>query len=370
MLRRRHIAKPTSSVHFARNNLFAASRFNSSTSTTNGKKENEKEQQYTPESPKFTIQALSSVSKKNTIPFSVHAATAEMCGRRYEMEDAHFTFINKELKNTNKKVSLFGILDGHGGSTVAERASQYLPETLFDHPLILENTGKAFVESILKTDERLFNDEIGSGACSISAIFDEDKKMLTVASLGDCQAVLCEGKDTALTLSVEHKPDAPIEKARIVDRLGGRVNYDLSYKPGKYKISIYRVNNRLSLSRAFGDFGFKRGYKSEKHPKLLTGEEFLISNIADITTINISDESKFLVLGCDGLFDVMHDVDIIPFLNKYFHDNKKALEDDVDGTLKQAAEALIKQAYNERSQENISATIVLFHHPKSQKYGN
>ena len=327
-------------------------------------------QQHTPESPPFTTHTLTSISNSVSIPLSVHAATAEMQGRRRSMEDAHFTFLGKEIdKSGNKhKISLFGILDGHGGDIVANKASQYLPDTLFDHPLLISNPGKAFVESILQVDDKLFHEKVPSGACSVSALLNEDKRTLTVANLGDCQAFVCEGKDKAVPLSVEHKPDAPVERARIEGRLGGKVRYQGSHRPGRYKVEIYRVG-RLSLSRAFGDFDHKGGDKSPSNPELLTGKEYRVSNIADIMNINVSDETKYLVMGCDGLFDVMMHDDVVWFVNKFFNENKSSLEKDVNGTLKQAAEALIKRAYDVGSGDNISATIVLFHDPKNQKYG-
>lgn len=66
---------------------------------------------------------------------------------------------------------------------------------------------------------------------------------LFVANAGDSRSVLCrEGK--AVALSEDHKPDSPIEEAR-VKKAGG-------------VISMGRVNGGLNLTRSLGDFDYKK----------------------------------------------------------------------------------------------------------------
>ena len=64
---------------------------------------------------------------------------------------------------------------------------------------------------------------------------------LISANLGDCRGVLCR-EGVTVDLSQDHKPNVPSEKERI-ERKGGNVS---SGRLGK-----------LSVSRAFGDFGYK-----------------------------------------------------------------------------------------------------------------
>ncbi len=64
-----------------------------------------------------------------------------------------------------------------------------------------------------------------------------------VANAGDSRSVLSrEGK--AVALSEDHKPDSPIEEARI-KKAGG-------------VITMGRVNGGLNLTRSLGDFDYKR----------------------------------------------------------------------------------------------------------------
>lgn len=61
---------------------------------------------------------------------------------------------------------------------------------------------------------------------------------LIVANAGDSRCVLCRGGQ-ALDMSFDHKPESPIEEARIT-KAGGRITAD------------GRVNGGLNLSRAIG----------------------------------------------------------------------------------------------------------------------
>lgn len=77
-----------------------------------------------------------------------------------------------------------------------------------------------------------------SGCAAVVALLHKNK--LYVANAGDSRAVLCWG-GKAVDLSVDHKPDDPVERQRI-QNAGGTVTQD------------GRVNGGLNLSRALGLF--------------------------------------------------------------------------------------------------------------------
>jgi protein phosphatase PTC1 len=110
-------------------------------------------------------------------------------------------------------------------------------------------------------------------------------RVLHCANAGDSRAVLGELRGehfVAQRLSFDHKPDEPSENTRVA-RAGGWV-------------MCGRLDGSLAVSRALGDFVFKaRG---------LTCEPFLKS-------IPLRPEHKFLILACDGLFDVVTDEDAV-----------------------------------------------------------
>lgn len=54
-----------------------------------------------------------------------------------------------------------------------------------------------------------------------------------------------------------------------------------------------RVNGNLALSRAIGDFEFKKSAE-------LAPEQQIVTAYPDVTVHDISDDDEFLVVACDG----------------------------------------------------------------------
>lgn len=71
------------------------------------------------------------------------------------------------------------------------------------------------------------------------------------------------------------------EKARIT-AAGGFVDFG-------------RVNGNLALSRAIGDFEFKKSAE-------LAPEQQIVTAYPDVTVHDISDDDEFLVVACDGQY--------------------------------------------------------------------
>ena len=79
----------------------------------------------------------------------------------------------------------------------------------------------------------------------------------------------------------DHKPSSPTEIARIVGA-GGFVEGN-------------RVNGNLALSRALGDYFFKRN----EHK---TAEEQVITAFPDVVAQDMTDEWEFIIMACDGIW--------------------------------------------------------------------
>lgn len=86
-------------------------------------------------------------------------------------------------------------------------------------------------------------------------------------------------KGRAKPLSFDHKPQNEAEKARIC-AAGGFVDFG-------------RVNGNLALSRAIGDFEFKKSAD-------LPPEQQIVTALPDVTTHDLSQDDEFLVVACDG----------------------------------------------------------------------
>ena len=122
---------------------------------------------------------------------------------------------------------------------------------------------------------------------------------LFCANVGDSRVLISRnGKPVSLT--IDQKPSRPDEAKRIRDAGGFVINN--------------RVMGELAVSRAFGDADFKRSISAalqEEGVPLPTGaigtdyDQPLITAMPEIQMLTIEPTDDFLVLGCDGLFDVL-----------------------------------------------------------------
>ncbi len=119
--------------------------------------------------------------------------------------------------------------------------------------------------------------------------------MLYVANAGDSRAVLSV-KGKAEPLSYDHKPTNAGETARIISA-GGFVEFG-------------RVNGNLALSRAIGDFEFKQSADLPAEEQVVTCNPDLIQRKLDL---GAEGGDEFIVLACDGIWDVLSNQDVVNF---------------------------------------------------------
>ena len=106
-----------------------------------------------------------------------------------------------------------------------------------------------------------------------------------------------------------------------------------------------RVNGELAMSRAFGDYQYK-------NTDFLDSDKQMVSCYPDIAIHVRSDVDQLLVLACDGVWDVMSNVESINFLQDII------LKEDKNTSSQNMADALIELALSTGSTDNISAVIV------------
>lgn len=119
-------------------------------------------------------------------------------------------------------------------------------------------------------------------------------KELFVANAGDSRCVVSSKGGTAVAMSFDHKPNDVKELARI-EAAGGYVN------------DVGRINGNLNLSRCIGDLKFK---ESDHLPP----EEQIITADPDILHRTIKHDDEFLLLACDGIWDVKTNQTAIDFI--------------------------------------------------------
>lgn len=240
---------------------------------------------------------------------------AAIQGLRPTMEDAMECHMNEDH-------AFFGVYDGHRGRYVADFAKYNLRLLCNLHGASEDDDIKfALGQGFLRTHCFLGDRGTKTGSTATVAVIKNQK--IFVANTGDSRTVLCNA-GTAIALSNDHKPYRSDEWQRIIDAGGYVVHVN----------GAYRVQGALSLSRALGD--------KYLYPYVIPHPE--------ITVTQMDSQDEFLILACDGVWDVLDDRDAVAFVRR------KMVE--YNDEPQKAARALIDYAYRLGSTDNISAVVV------------
>ncbi|KAK1362216.1 Protein-serine/threonine phosphatase [Heracleum sosnowskyi] len=223
--------------------------------------------------------------------------------------------------------AFYGVFDGHGGIDAASFVRKNILEFIIDDSQFPVCLQKAIMNAFVKADHA-FADEIyldtSSGTTALIAFVFE--RLLVVANVGDCRAVLGR-RGIAVELSKDHKPNCASERTRI-EKLGG-VIYD-GY-----------LNGQLSVARALGDWHMK-GPKGSACP---------LSAEPELQEIQLAEEDEFLIMGCDGLWDVMSSQYAVTTARK-----ELMLHNDPE----RCSRELVREALKRNSRDNLTVIIVCF----------
>merc|ERR1719487_3059820 len=143
------------------------------------------------------------------------------------------------------------------------------------------------VQAFHTTDNDMIRRGINQSGCTACVCLLQEERharVIYTAHLGDSRAVLCRsGIATRLTSMTDHKATDPLEAKRVIEA-GGHIFND-------------RVNGMLAMTRALGDHMLKM--------PVLPND--VVSNIPDITSTDLSPQDSFVIVACDGLWDVIVD---------------------------------------------------------------
>jgi len=271
------------------------------------------------------LEKVSETSENDRLKFGYSC----MQGYRMSMEDAHCALLSLPYDSSN---SYFGVFDGHGGAEVAKYCAEHLHERITnDNAYRAGDHFTSIKNGFLRVDEEV-RDQLNKpteGTTALIALIDN--KRILVGNAGDSRSVLSRG-GKAIPMSYDHKPHLQQERQRIVSA-GGSVDFN-------------RVNGQLAVSRAIGDFSFKRNTA-----KAL--EDQMVSANPDTKLENLNGEDEFLIMACDGIWDVMSNEDAVKFVRKKLKETDEVAK---------ICESLIDRCLDLGSKDNMSVIIVVFKH--------
>jgi len=245
---------------------------------------------------------------------------------RRTMEDRHNVFSSLNILHDLKEqhnIQMYAVFDGHAGVEAAEYASKHLHVKLVNHasfpidiPVCLKDCLKTVDEEFCMSAK---NEVIKSGCTAVVVVIYND--YLYLSWLGDSQACIVNN-GIGKSLMVAHKPARTDERMRIEQAGGCVLNF-----------GGWRVNGQLAVSRAIGDYEFKPYVCSD----------------ADVTTYKISSNDDYIIIACDGFWDVYKDKDVPKLVWEYLSKG---------GEKCKISQNLCTLAAKNGSQDNISVIVV------------
>lgn len=236
---------------------------------------------------------------------------------------------NKEFRETmedfhaiDPTLGMFAIFDGHGGRKPAVYCKDNFANVLSKClSATLGNVEKSLSYSFTKIDTELNaklkeEEETGTTATLVYIMNTEEKRIIYCANVGDSKCYLLTNNGTVSKLTTEHTCADQNEVERIKS-LGGYVFND-------------RVFGSLVVTRSIGDKEMKK-YGVIAEPS--------------ITRRELSDEDSYVILGSDGVWDVIGEDNLKVF----------AKEDMKAETL---CKRLVNTAMKEGTRDNISCIVI------------
>ncbi|CAF4122687.1 unnamed protein product [Rotaria socialis] len=285
-----------------------------------------------------------------------------MQGWRVDMEDAHATILTLD-DNSWSRWSYFGVFDGHAGyrtavkaaeklhlqilsslnALVADNANETVPSKVISSQLDFSKFETAIKDAYFKFDHewreenRNNNQDDKSGSTAISCLIDAER--VYFLNVGDSRAILVSSEGRVLLATKDHKPSDQVERQRIQDA-GGTV-------------LIQRVNGSLAVSRALGDFEYKNNSNRRPDQQLVSPEPEVTCHSRTLTIDSNKQEEQiaFIVLACDGIWDVMTNEELAAYILGRMH---------VTDDLNEICNSVLDMCLYKGSKDNMSLIIIAF----------
>lgn len=266
-------------------------------------------------------------------PVDILISSNSLQGKRQYNEDRYYVehpFILNN-NNNNQSLTLLCVYDGHGGDKTSEYCAQHMQEHIrnaYNNVKLSSKSHKqhvlnnAYLEcdnAILCTQMKTLHDT--SGTTAVTVLIDHNE--IVVGNVGDTRAILCRD-NKPIELSIDHKPVTITERKRI-EAASGRVTIPLiplSFIQENFNSNALKaVQNQasggycelndkgLAVSRALGDFAFKKNPKLKPQQQAVTAEPHVKHIHRDYNN------DEFILLCTDGLTNIADNDDCVKFIN-------------------------------------------------------
>ena len=290
----------------------------------------------------WSFSALSDKSCFNSLMQRNVGVTSEQ-GHRRSMEDQHTALISDECGGDGAAdafadIPYFAVYDGHGGVQCADFLRERLHGMVMKQPNIRTEPEQAIQAAILLAEETFLKkareEKLEAGSTVALAVIVDGK--LIVGNVGDSEIVLSRAGKAKLLTTKHHLSANDNERTRIT-AAGGKIYRD---RVGHPKFNPAFMN--IAVTRAIGDSGFKLEEYTDGNPSGLIAD-------AETRTVSLTSQDEFIVIGCDGLWDVISYQDCVDFCRNHLSKNASAQE---------VTEALVAEALDRGSSDNITVMFV------------
>jgi serine/threonine protein phosphatase PrpC len=304
-------------------------------------------------------------SPADDLPYKIVADSAAMQGRRPKQEDRHVKIpdlsraaqaLKMPIAHLQQPCALFAVYDGHRGTLCSEWVAKQFHLRLLRRLTALPDEEARICVAMREVCEELDAEFLAKYRTAVDgstlvAVLVSGTRLFT-AWLGDSRALLARHSGSAgglicVALTKDHSAESECERIKaaggVVVDFGGI--YRVAHQGYEERIkeirrahaqglgTIAKEPIALAVSRSLGDRDFK------DPAKLLLGTP-------DVRCVKIDSSSRFFALLCDGVTEVMRNEEVTDLLREKLKD------------VRGACGALVQEAYNRGSGDNLTALVV------------
>ena len=293
-------------------------------------------------------------------------ASSSVQGRRpYNEDRSHVLHPLIGSSLNDRSTSFFAVYDGHGGEDAAEWCSRHMHDCIAaQSEYNSDNKQIAIEKGFLSCDQKLLSH---SSAASTAAPSSQqsgttcgcvvlDSKYIYAGNCGDTRSILSRSHQPAIPLSIDHKPCDPAEQSRI-ESAGATVSVQNIpiVRNGKKTVMVQSYvelgESGLAVSRALGDFGFKRREGRSEDEQAVICRPYVGRWEREDSV------DEFILLASDGLWNFVDTERIVEFVRERLNS-----DDDSERDCEDIVNKLTQFALDKKSNDNVTVLLVLLPH--------